>query len=227
MSHPDAPRRLWPVAGTLALAHVALMFAGFTLTPVGRLGDDPASVADAYRGSSLVAGGVGSAVSLLGFVAFLLGALLLARLLRGDTEGSRWLATVVGTAGALYVGLTFVLPYAASGMARYGAHHGLPDEIVAAFSDLHWFGDDLATVMLGVFTLAVAVGVWLTRRLPRWVAIGGFVAGGCCLVTATFPPETVLDNVTLIWIVWFVALAVAALRAGRVRASSSAVPVAA
>jgi hypothetical protein len=217
MSHPDSARRLWPVVGGLALAHIALMFGGFTLTPVARLGSSPGAAVAAYRGSSLAAAGIGSAISLLGFVAFLCVALLLARLLRGQTETSRWLADVCVAAGTLYVGLTFALPYAASGLARYGAQHGMAAETVAAFSDLHWFGDDMATVMLGVFTVVVSIRVWNTRALPRWVAIAGFVAGACCLVTATAPPENVLDDVTLIWIVWFVVLAVAALRAGRTR----------
>jgi hypothetical protein len=217
MSHPDARRRLWPVVGGLALAHVALMFAGFAFTPVARLGSSTGAAVAAYHGSSRTAAGIGSAISLLGFVAFLCAALLLARLLRGETETSRWMAGVCAAAGSLYVGLTFALPYSASGLARYGAQHGMARETVAAFSDLHWFGDDMATVMLGVFTVSVAVAVWITRALPRWVAIGGIVAGVCCLGTAGFPPEDVLDDVTLIWIVWFVVLAVAALRAGRIR----------
>jgi hypothetical protein len=193
------------------------MFAGFTFTPVARLGSSPAAAVAAYRGSSLTAAGIGSAISLLGFVVFLCAALLVARLLRGETSTSRWLASVGAAAGVLYVGLTFALPYAASGLARYGARHGMAAETVAAFSDLHWFGDDMATVVLGVFTVVVSIGVWNSRALPRWVAVAGFVAGACCLVTATTPPENVLDDVTLIWLVWFVVLAVAALRAGRIR----------
>jgi hypothetical protein len=217
MSHPYSARRLWAAAGGLALAHIALMFGGFTLTPVARLGNGQGAAVATYRGSSLTAAGVGSAISLLGFVAFLCAALLLARLLRGDTETSRWIAGVCAAAGTLYVGLTFALPYAASGLARYGAQHGMAPEIVTALGDLHWFGDDMAAVMLGVFTLSLALLIWTTRTLPRWVAVGGLVAGACCLANAVFPPEDLLDDITLIWMIWFVLLAVAALRAGRNR----------
>ena len=216
MSIPPAPsRRLWQVAGALALAHVALMLAGFALTSVARLGAAPGSIVGVYRASSESAAGIGGAISLLGFLAFFLAVPVFARLLRGGTEGTRWLSAVLSAAGVLYVGLTFALPFAASSAARYEAHRGLPAGTVAALSDLRWFGVDTATVVLGVFTLAVAAGAWATRLLPRWVAVGGFLAGVACLVPAVGPPEDVVDDLTLLWMVWFVLLAVAALVAGR------------
>lgn len=229
MTSPDtpAPRRIWQVAGGLALAHIVLMLAGFVGTPVSRLGDSPAAAVAAYRGSSAVAAAIGSAVSVLGFLAFLLAVPLFARLLRTDSEPGRWLAAVITISGALYVGMTLALPFAASSAARYAAHHGLPAETVLAISNLHWFGVFLATVLLGVFTLAVAGSAWATRRLPRWVAGAGVVAGICCLAAAVLPPEDVVDDVTLIWMLWFVLLAVSALRAGRVPGRSLPAPVAA
>jgi hypothetical protein len=215
MSRSSDPRRLWQVAGALALAHIALMLSGFTLTPVARLGASPASAVATYRSSSAVGAGIGGAISLLGFIALLVAVPLIGRALRGATEAGGWLSSVIVTSGTLYVGLTLAVPYAASGVARYGARSGMAAGTVAALSDLHWFGDFLSTVVLGVFTLAVAAAVWRTRALPRWVAIAGLAAGACCLATAVSPPESVLDDVTLIWMVWFVLLAVAALRAGR------------
>lgn len=221
------PRGLWLATGGLALAHLVLMLAGFAGTPVSRLGDGPAQALSTYRGGSATAADIGTAVSVLGFMTFLLAVPLFARLLRDDSEPGRWLVAVITSSGVLYVGLTLALPYAASAAARYAAHHGAPADTVLAISNLHWFGAFLATVVLGVFTLAVAAAAWRTRRLPRWVAGAGVVAGICSLVPAALPPESVLDNVTLIWMIWFVLLAVTVLRAGRVRGRSLPEPVAA
>jgi hypothetical protein len=228
MTSPDVSvaRRLWFAAGGLALAHVILMLAGFAGTPVSRLADSPAEALGTYRSSSATAAGIGGAVSALGFLAFLLAVPLFARLLGEDSELGRWLAAVIRSSGALYVGLTLALPFAASASARYDARHGLPADTVLAISNLHWFGAMLATVLLGVFSLAVAAAVWRTGRLPRWVAGAGVVAGVCCLAPAAMPPEGVLDDVTLAWMVWFVLLAVTALRAGRVRGRPLPAPVA-
>jgi hypothetical protein len=226
-SDVSAPRRLWLAAGGLALSHIVLMLAGFVGTPVSRLGDSPAAALATYRGSSPVGAGIGSAVSVLGFLALLLAVPLFARLLREDSESGRWLAAVITLSGALYVGLTLALPFAASSAARYDAQHGTPAETVLAISNLQWFGGFLATVLLGVFTLAVAAAAWRTRRLPRWVAGAGVVPGVCCVAAAAMPPENLVDDVTLVWMVWFVLFAVTALRAGRVRSRSLSEPVAA
>lgn len=229
MSSPESPfpRRLWLAAGGLALAHVVLMLAGFTTTPVSRLGDTPAQALSTYRGGSSAAASIGGAISLLGFLAFLLAVPLFARLLRGESESGRWLAAVVAISGTLYVGLTLALPFPASDAARYDARHGLSAETVLAISNLHWFGAFFATVVLGVFTAAVSAAALVSRRLPRWLSIAGFVPAALCLTAAVLPPENVVDEATLVWMIWFVLFAVAALRAGRRSRRSVAVPVAA
>jgi hypothetical protein len=216
-------RRLWRIVGSLAIAHVVLMLAGFTLQRVSRLGDAAGSALATYRGSSVSAAGIGSAVSLAGFVALLFAAPLLAQLLRGDTAASRWLSRVIASTASVYVGITLAVGFAASGAARYGAHHGLPESTVDALNTLHWFGVFVATAILGVFILTVAARLWVSGQLPRWIAVLGFVAGICCLAAAVNPPENIVDNTTLVWMAWFVALGVAALR-GR-RRETGGVPV--
>jgi hypothetical protein len=222
-----ARRRSWRIVGSLALAHIVLMLAGFTFQRVARLGDAPSTVLSVYRGSPAGAAGFGGAVSLLGFVAFLFAATLLAQLLRGRTDMTRWLAGLVSTAGATYVGITLGVAFAGSDAARYGAHRAWPATTVAAVGSLHWFGVFMATAILGVFTVTLAARLWVTGLLPRWVALGGFAAGACCLAAAAVPPEDIVDDATLVWMVWFVALGVAALRVRPRETASTAVPAAA
>jgi hypothetical protein len=210
-----AERRLWRIVGSLAVVHIVLMLAGFALQRVSRLGDAPGTALAIYRGSSLGAAGIGSAVSLLGFVALLFAAPLMARLLRGDTEGTRWLSGVIASTASVYVAITLAVGFAASGTARYGAHHAMTASTVSALSTLHWFAVFTATAVLGVFILTVAGRIWATRLLPRWVAGFGFLAGACCLAAAVNPPENLVDDVTLVWMAWFAALGVSALTGRR------------
>ena len=228
MSAPETalPRRLWQVAGGLALAHIVLMLAGFTATPISRLGDSAAQALSTYRSASTTAASIGGAISVLSFVALLCAVPLFARLLRGESESGRWLGALIALSGTLYVGLTLAVPFSASSAARYEAQHGVPAETVLAISNLHWFGVFFSTAVLGVFTAALCAAALATRRLPRWLSVAGFVPAALCLAAAVMPPENVVDDVTLVWMVWFVLFAVSALRAGRRSRRSVAVPVA-
>lgn len=219
-------RRLWRIVGSLAVAHVVLMLAGFTFQRVSRLGDAPGTALAVYRGSSLGAAGLGSAVSLAGFIALLFVAPLLAQLLRGNTATTRWLSRVIAGTASVYVAITLAVGFAASAAARYGAHHALPAPDVVALNTLHWFSVFVATAILGVFLLTVAARLWATGQLPRWVAVLGLVAGVCCLAAAVNPPEDVVDNTTLVWMAWFVALGVTGLRGGRRETVAVPVPMA-
>jgi hypothetical protein len=136
-------------------------------------------------------------------------------LLRGSTDATRWLGSVIASSGAVYVAITLGVAFAASDAARYAAHNGTPGTTVAALSNLHWLAVFMATVILGVFTVAVAAAVWTSHLLPRWVAVLGFLAAAACLTAAVNPPENVVDDATLLWMAWFIALGVTALRASR------------
>ena len=103
------------------------------------------------------------------------------------------------------------------GGALYDGHHGAPEALVAELNHVHWFAIFLATAALGVFTLAVAAGALLTGVLPRWVAYTGFAAGALCILAVPAAGAGLVNGATLVWVAWFVGLAVAALRGPRVR----------
>jgi hypothetical protein len=159
---------MWRVAGWLALAHIAAMLGGFSVEKVAPLGARPSAVASAYVTWPTGKGFVGSYVAGISFLLFLLVATLLGRLLRGDGDTSAWLSSVIAGSGCVYVAITLATAFAVSSAALYAGHHGAPLATVSALSDAHWFAVFLATAVLGLFTLAVAVAVYVTGALPRW-----------------------------------------------------------
>ena len=87
--------------------------------------------------------------------------------------------------------------------------------LVTALDHFHWFAIFLATAALGLFILALAAAVRVTDALPRWVASTGFVAGAVQIAAVPGARVGLVDVATLVWLVWFVAFGVAALRRGR------------
>ena len=221
----NGSRRLWRLAGGLALAHVVLMFGGFSLQRVAPLGAGPSTVAADFASWSTTRGFLGAYVDCAAFLVFVLVATLLARLLRGEGEASAWISSTIAASGSIYVAVTLASAMAVSSGALYGAHHGVPLVTVTALDQVHWFAVFFATAVLGLFTLAVAAAAWSTGLLPRWLAYAGLVAGVACLVGAVpGAREDLVDYATLVWVVWFVGLAVAALR--RPRTAAMSLPVA-
>lgn len=208
-------RRLWRVAGLLALAHLVLMFGSFSLQKVANLGAKPSTLAADFVTSSAAKSYAGEYLTCLSFLVFLLVATLLARLLRGGSELSGWLSSTIAASGAIYVGVTLASAVANLGAALYDGHHGAPLSTVTALEHAHWFGVFAATVVLGVFTSSVSAAVVVSRVLPLWVGFAGVVAGVLCLVSGAGAQTGLVDTATLVWVVWFVALAVAALRGPR------------
>ena len=220
-------RRLWRVAGSLAIAHLVLMLAGFSLIRVAPLDAGRGTVSSDLVHWSLTKGYAGGYLSSLSFLLFLLAATLLARLVRGTSELAGWFSSTIAVAGSAYVAITLASGFADLGAALYDGHHGAPLTTVAALDHVHWFGVFAATELLGLFTLAVAGAVWVTGLLPRFVAYGGVVAGVACIAAVPGAGAGLVDDATLVWMLWFVALAVASLRGPRVvqRAAGVGTPV--
>jgi hypothetical protein len=209
---------LWRIAGALAIGHVVLMLGSFSLQRVSDLGAKPSAVTDAFVRFSLARGFAGEYVTCLSFLVFLLVATLLARLLRGDGEVTGWLSSLIATSGAIYVTVTLAAVLPNLGAALYDGHHGASLATVTALDHVHWFGVFVGTAVLGVFTLSVGAAVWVSGALPSWVGYGAVVAGVACLASGEGARTGLNGAATLVWMVWFVGLAVAALRGPRTAA---------
>lgn len=221
-------RGLWQIAGGLAIAHLALMLGGFSLQRVAPLGAKPSTVVADHVTWSMTKGFSGGYLVCLSFVAFVLFATLLARLLRGDSELSGWLASALVATASIYVAVTLGAGLSDLGAALYDGHHGAPLATVTALDHVHWFAVFVASVVLGAFTLTVAAAIWVGGLLPRWVAVAGLLAGVAVLAGVADASTDAVNDATAIWMVWFAALAIAALRTPRAavgRAHAQPAPV--
>ena len=211
-------RRLWQLAGALAITHIVLMLGGFSLQRVAPLGASPGTVVADHVTWSMTKGFSGGYLVCLSFLVFVLFANLLARLVRGESELSQWLASTITACAAIYAAVTLGSALPALGAALYDGHHGASLATVSTLDHVHWFGVFVATIVLGAFTLSVAAAIWVTRALPRWLAYGGVVAGLACLGGVAGANPDLVNDATLVWMVWFIALAVSALRPRRAAA---------
>jgi hypothetical protein len=207
--------RLWRLAGALALAHVVLLFAGVALEKSPLLGDSTSHAEDALVRSSMATVLTGGFLQYLAVLVFLAGAMLLARLLRGTSEASAWLASTAGAAAVTYAAVTLATGFAAGAAALYDGHHGAPLPTATTVNDIRNFGFFLSLGVLGVFTLAVASAVRSSGALPGWVAYTGYVVGTLCILAIPAEPWNAVNIVNLMWLVWFLAVGIAAVRGPR------------
>jgi hypothetical protein len=208
-------RRLWRVAGVLAIVHVVSLLASYALQKVADLGAKPSVVASAFVSFSTEKGFAGEYLTCLSLLVFLFAAMLLARLVRGGSELSGWLASVVGALGAIYVAVSLASYLPALGAALYDGHHGAPLATVATLDHLHWFGAFVSTAVLGAFTLAAAAAIRVSGVLPAWLGYSGMVVGVLCLAAGEGAHLSLNGAASIAWAAWFVLLGVAALRGPR------------
>jgi hypothetical protein len=217
MSRPmkDATAGLWRVAGTLALAHVVLVFGGFSLQRTPLLGDSRANVMATLVKGSMTTVFAGGYVEYLGFLVYLVWAVLIAQLLRGDGDTARWLSSCISAAAVAFTAITVASGFAAGAAAMYDGHHGASLDVITTVNDVRNFAFFLTIGLQGVLTLAVAGAVHLTVTLPRWVAYAGYVIGVLSVVGIAGAGVGALDYIGMAWFVWFLALAVVCLRVPR------------
>jgi hypothetical protein len=205
--------RLWRVFGILAIGHVVLMFGGLLLE--GMLPQLGSSKADAVKG--LVDGGMtarfaGGYVEALSMIVFLVGALLLGRLLRGRTDISAWLASCTVATAAITAGSALIVGFPAGAAAIYGGHHGADLGTITTMNDLRNFAFFLAVAVQGVFAVCASAGILATRTLGPWLGWGGIAVGAVSLVSVAGAGDGAHNFGNLALLAWWVVLGVAALR---------------
>ncbi len=213
------PTRLWRIAGALALAHVVLMLGGFAFEQTPALGAPEADVVSSYVHSAMATIYAGGYVEYLSFLVFLVGAALLARLLRGRTETSGWLAACIHGSAVTYVAVTIASGFAAGAAALYNGHHGAPLSTITTVNDVRNFAFFLSIGALGVFTLAVAAAIQVTGALPRWLSWTGYAVGAASIAAVPGTLVGAIDYANIAWLAWFLGLAVVALRGARMPAA--------
>ena len=202
-------RNAWRTAGALALAHVILMMAAISQQRSPRLGEDAASE---YAGADLarvLAGGYLEAVAFLLLVPVVA---FLGRAVGRRTETGRWAASTGRAAGIGYITSTLTVGLPAGAAAVYGADHGADLATVTVVNDVRNFAFLLSMLLLAVHVAGVALAVLGDGLLPAWLGWSGLATAGVLVGTVPFAVTGAVDYATLLWILWFIALAAAMIR---------------
>ena len=93
-------RRLFSVAGWLLIGYIALTFAGVGFEGTLTLGEGSRAASAALVDSSMPKNFTGGYIEFVGTLVYLVGALLLARLLRGDGPTGEWFSSCISASAA-------------------------------------------------------------------------------------------------------------------------------
>lgn len=199
-------RTAWRTAGGLALGHVVLILIGISQQRSPRLGDDARAVAAEYVDGDMARILTGGYVEALGFLLLLPVVVFLARAL-GRTEWGGWAAQTAAAAGIAYVTVSLAPGLAAGAAALYGAQHGADLSLVAVVNDVRNFAFFLSVLLLAVHTAGVSASALADRVLPSWLGWSGLGTAVVLLASVPAAAAGAVDYATLLWILWFVALA--------------------
>ncbi len=203
----------WRLAGGLALAHVVLLFAGFSQEVNVVHGDSPDSIRDTLLHANLDRVMAGGYVESLSFILLIPALVFVARMVGRRTEGGRWAATTGLAAGIGFVAVTLAAGMPAGAAALYAAQHGADAQTVAAVDDVRNYAFFLGVLLCAAQALAVGVAALVDRRFTRWLGYGGVVVG----VVSTVGVAAHFVNVaSMLWVVWWVGVGITLIRsAGR------------
>ena len=207
--------RLWRLAGWLLVAYVALELAGASVQSQTALTDAADTTAGTLAASPLTRGLAGGYVEYLATLVLLVALLLVARLLRGASDTSAWLASCVAGGGVGYVAVTIASGFSAGATSLYAAHQGAAPDVVALAEWLRVFSYVLSGGLAALVAAGIASGVRATGELPRWITYSGWVVALISVGAVAGAGLGAQNVATMLWLVWLVALAVAAMRRAR------------
>jgi hypothetical protein len=215
----DAPPRvtghspaLWRVAGGLAIAHVVLLFAGFSQERSFSLGDSGALARHALVDGSLARSMAGGYVESLSFVLLLPALAFLSHAVGTRTALGRWAASTSFVAGVCYVAITLATGMAAGAAALYDAHRGGDVATAVMITDVRTFAFFLSLLVLGLQAVALGVAALSDRFSPRWTGLGGIVVGVLLFAGVAGAGLGLHDYAAMVWMVWWIGVAVALIR---------------
>lgn len=205
-------RRLWQISGAVALAHTALVLTAIALMDSPLFADGAQGIRDEYVAGDLERTLTAWYLESLAFLMLVPVLVFLSRRVGHRDERARWASQTSLLCGLGYVTVTFAVGLPAGAVAMYGAQHGLDVDAAFAMNNLRIFGYFLSLVLLGGQVLGLALAALIDRFHPRWVGGFGLLTGAGLLVAPAGAPWNLQDVPTLVWMVWWVGLAVLMLR---------------
>jgi hypothetical protein len=204
----DPDTRAWRWAGGFALAHVVLLFAGFSQEVAVTHGTSLADLQDKYGSAHMTRVFAGGYVEAMSFLALVPALVLLARLFGHRTEAGRVAAQSFFAIGVAYVAATLAVGFAPGAAAIYAAHHHVPIGTIAMVNDIRNYAFYLGVAISCGMMLALGIAALAERVFVKWVGWCGVVLGAVGVVVTPFAQNAV----SMVWLVWFVGLGVLALR---------------
>jgi hypothetical protein len=206
---------LWRLAGALALTHVILMVVGIMIQSTPRLHEGRAGIEQYYADRAVAPILTGGTIEVLGFVCLVPVLVFLGRAVGRRTEAGRWAAQTSVAAGVAYVAITIGSGFAPGAASLWGTHHGLDVDTALALNDIRNFAYFLSLALLGAHAIGLALAAIADRWSPRWVGWGGIGTGIVLLAAVPGAALGLQDYATLVWLVWWIGLAVLMLRPNR------------
>jgi hypothetical protein len=203
---------LWRVAGGLALAHVVLLFAGFSQERSNVLGSSAGEARHALVEGSLTRSMVGGYVESFSFVLLLPALAFLAHAVGTRTALGRWAASTSFVAGVTYVAITLATGMPAGAAAAYDGHHGGDLATATMVADVRNFAFFLSLLVLGLQAVALGIAARSDRFSPRWTGVGGIVVGILLFAGVAGAGIGLHDYASMIWMVWWIGVAIALIR---------------
>lgn len=204
------PRNVWRVAGGLGLAHVVLLFAGFSQEVSVEHGTSPDSILRTYGDASFNRVLAGGYVESLSFLVLLPAVVLLAWAFGRSTMVGRLAAQSFLALGIVYIASTLAVGMPAGAAALYAAQHGAEGHLVAAVNDIRNYAFYLEVATGCVMALALGIAALAERIFVRWVGWAGCAIGVLGLVAIPFASNAA----SMAFVIWWVGLAVLCLRGG-------------
>ena len=218
---------LWRLSAGLAVGHVVLMITGVLLQQTPSLTEGKDGIIRSFTNGDMTRILTGGYVELLAFVMLVPVVVFLAREVGHRTDQGRWASTSAGAFGIGYVAMTVGAGFAPGAAALWGAHSGLDPTTALAVNDVRNVAYLLGLALLGAHALGLGAAALFDGWATRSVGWGGVATGTVMLGSVPFAAAGLADVSSLVWIVWWLALAVQMVRATPIELTAIGDPLAA
>lgn len=208
---------VWRIAGGLALGHVVLIFAAITQEVMVEHGDAASTIQKVYGAANLTRVFAGGYVEAMSFLVLTAAVVIIARLFGRRTETGRLAAGTFLALAVAMIASTLAVGFPAGAAALYGAQHGASAADVAMVNDVRNFSFYLHVALQAGMALALGIAALAERQLVKWVGWVGVPVGAAGIVLVPFAH----DEISVLWMIWWVGLAVLLLRAKSPAAATS------
>jgi len=204
------PSTLWRIAGGFALAHVVLLFAGFSqeVSPVH--GASPSEIQRILGGANFTRVIAGGYVESLAFLVMVPALVFASWAIGHRTDVGRWAATTSLGLGLAYVASVLAVGMPAGAAALYGAQHGADPHTLMVVDDVRNYAFFLEVAISCGLALALGIACLAERVFSKWIGWVGVTVGSVGIVLVPLAPNAI----SMAWMIWWVGLAVLFLRGG-------------